>query len=184
MPISLTPLQTLALLLAILAIGNDLYARRVPNTVLLGTLAVAGLWQVLGLLGWVAISSPSLVHASLALVVGLAAMLPFYVIGWMGAGDVKLVAVLGFLLGLKPLLVVWVIGNLFLGVHTTLILATRLAVRSQPQLASLQLGWQRSALHQLIQRPRQGRKGMPYAAYLGMGVFIYVFAMPLLGVAA
>lgn len=178
------PLQALALLLSVLVIGHDLHARRVPNTVLAGVLVVAGLWQAAGLSGLVTAGTPSPAMAGLALVTGLAAMLPFYVLGWMGAGDVKLVAVLGFLLGPWALLWVWVLGNLLLGAHTVLILASRLAMRRQPQLATLQQGWERSALYQRLQRPRQGRTGMPYAAYLGMAAIFWILVAPLVGVAA
>src|SRR5690625_850361 len=95
------PLQALALLLAALAIGHDLYARRVPNSVLLGTLAVAVAWQGPVLLGWTAATQLGLIEGSLTLVLALVVMLPFYALGWMGAGDIKLMAVLGFLLGWK-----------------------------------------------------------------------------------
>lgn len=120
--------------------------------------------------------------ACLAMLGSLLLMLPFYALGWMGAGDVKLLAVLGFLLGPQPLFVVWVVGNVLLAAHTMFILAARQLLRRQPQLAVLQLGWERSSFNQWMQRPRQGRKGMPYAAYLGIGVFVHVFAVPSLDV--
>lgn len=176
------PLIALALLLALLAIGYDLYARRVPNTVLLGALGVAVMWQLAGLTGWTAVTAPGLAEAGLALGAALAAMLPLYALGWMGAGDVKLMAVLGFLLGLKPLLIVWVLANIIVGTHTFLIIATRFVVRRQPQLASLQLSWQNSGICRRIERPHQGRKGMPFAAYLGIGVFAFYFLAPFLKV--
>lgn len=181
MPIP-TPLLVLALLLAALVIVQDLHARRVPNTALVATLVLGMVWQLLTLGGVVEATPPGFLMAGVALLAGFAAMLPFYVIGWMGAGDVKFVAVLGFLLGFKPLFIVWVLGNVLLATHTFLILAGRMAMRRQPQLAVLQMGWQKTGFHQLIQRPRQGRKGMPYAAYLGVGVFLHAFAMPWLGI--
>lgn len=175
------PLQALALLLAILAIGHDLYARRIPNTVLLGILVVAVAWQGIVLAGWMPASVPGLANGSLALVLALAAMLPFYALGWMGAGDVKMMAVLGFLLGWKGLLAVWLAANVLVIMQTALIFAGRFLMKRQPQLALLQANWQQSDLYQFIQKPRQGRHGMPFAAYLGIGVFICVF-FPLPGV--
>lgn len=173
-----TPLESLALLLAVLVIGHDLYARRVPNRVLVGVLGVAVAWQGAGLLGLVGIASPTLAHAALALGVALAVTLPFYACHWMGAGDVKLLAVLGFLLGLKPLLIVWVLGNVLVAVQALAIVALRVLGKLQPQVALLQTGFEQSRFNTRLQRPRQGRKGMPFAAYVGVGVVIYVFLGP------
>ncbi len=82
-----------ALLLLLAAIG-DLRTRRIPNRLVL-VLAVAGL-------GF------SVLHASLAegalrggggMAVGLTCWLPFYILGWLGAGDVKLFSAAGSWLG-------------------------------------------------------------------------------------
>lgn len=131
--------------------------------------------------GVVPFAPPNLGITCLTALVALLVMLPFYALGWMGAGDVKLLAVLGFLLGPQPLFIVWVLGNALLAIHTICFLIGRQLLQRQPQLAVLQLGWERSSFHQWVQRPRQGRKGMPYAAYLGVGVFLYVFGIPSLG---
>jgi prepilin peptidase CpaA len=71
----------------------DLWSRRVPNKL---TLAVAVLGVTLAALG---VSGLSLTAALGGLVVGLLVMLPGHVIGATGAGDVKLLAALGTLLG-------------------------------------------------------------------------------------
>jgi prepilin peptidase CpaA len=71
----------------------DLYTRRVPNglTLGIGTLGVA--------LAAMHLTGLSVLGALGGLVLGLALMLPGHVIGATGAGDVKLFAALGTLLG-------------------------------------------------------------------------------------
>jgi prepilin peptidase CpaA len=76
----------------------DLRTRRIPN-ILTGAIAGAGLGIAVLDLG-----GPSLGAALLGCVVGLVLMLPGHVLGATGAGDVKLMAAVGTLLG--PLVVI------------------------------------------------------------------------------
>lgn len=71
----------------------DIRSRRVPNA-LTFPLAVGGIWIAAAGLGQIDAGA-----ALMGLVVGLAVMLPLHVIGGTGAGDVKLMAALGTLLG-------------------------------------------------------------------------------------
>jgi prepilin peptidase CpaA len=153
--------------------ASDLYARRVPNAwllsvLLLGTGIVAIEW-IRGMGGppWPAL---------LGLLVGLVAILPFHVFGWMGAGDVKFFAVLGFLLGAKALLPIWIIGSLIAGVHSVLILLSRhWLTQTVPAWEATQTWFSGSAFGQRMLAARQGRKGLPYAAWLGVGALIVIF---------
>ncbi|QLF93138.1 prepilin peptidase [Pseudomonas sp. ABC1] len=84
----------MALLITWLALcaWTDLRGRRIPNALILAGLAVASTWLIA--------TGQSLVGASvgqafLALLVALLLTLPGYALGRMGAGDVKLMAVLG-----------------------------------------------------------------------------------------
>jgi len=77
----------------------DLYTRRIPNPLTLG-ITVAGL--MLAALGF---SPLTMSQALVGFLVGLVLMLPGHVIGATGAGDVKLFAALGTLLGPKGIAV-------------------------------------------------------------------------------
>lgn len=71
------------------------------------------LLMVLGACAAVADVSPlqvALFEAASGATVAFAVLLPFYLLRWMGAGDVKLGAALGVWLGLPLLLPVWVVS--------------------------------------------------------------------------
>jgi prepilin peptidase CpaA len=76
----------------------DLRTRRIPN-VLTASMAAAGVG-----IAAAGLSGVSVWAAGLGLIVGLALMLPGHVLGATGAGDVKLMAAIGSLVG--PVLVV------------------------------------------------------------------------------
>lgn len=71
----------------------DLYTRRIPNPLTLGVAAFGVLIAGLGL------GAVTVTQAILGFIVGLALMLPGHVIGATGAGDVKLFAAIGTLIG-------------------------------------------------------------------------------------
>lgn len=94
--------------------------RRLPNSLLLaGVLLGAVHCLVFGLLPLGA----ALPDAVLAALAGLLLFLPFYALGWMGAGDVKLFAVIGWLGGLKVLAAVIVYSSLLAGLLAVLLLS-------------------------------------------------------------
>jgi len=90
----LLPLTMLALLGA--AVFTDLTARRIPNAVSVGGLLLALVLR--GLL-----SGPSPVDGLLAAGAAFAFALPFFLMGGLGGGDVKLMAMVGAFLGLDSL---------------------------------------------------------------------------------
>jgi len=161
-----------AILLSVLVIASDFYARRVPNAWLMATMLAAIVTMVAGMLfgtdksGWLSV---------LGLVLGLFVTLPFYAIGMMGAGDVKFFALLGFLLGAHALLPIWITGTLLIGVHAIVMLVLR---HMRPAYASFlapaRERLMNSAWWQRIHHARQGRVGLPYAAYLGIGTLMTV----------
>ena len=92
--------QAIALGVACLAVGWDVATRRIPNALTFGA-AVAALLTHRYLGGWGAMGL-----SVAGWLVGVAFFLPFFVLGGMGAGDVKLLGALGAWVG--PAAVVWV----------------------------------------------------------------------------
>lgn len=161
-------LPVLALLLSTQVAISDLYARRVSNRWLLCVAAVA-----VGGLSWAWASGAAPFPAThlAGLLVGLAALLPFYLLGWMGAGDVKYFAVLGLLLGAPALLPIWVVSSLLAGAHALCVilapsLRATLPLRAQWLHDRAQQHWQARPMAHQLHTLRQGRVGIPYAAYL------------------
>lgn len=115
---------------ALLLAGQDLRHRRLPNIgLLLGWLFGLGAYLLTGSLPL----GHSLGSGGLALALGLVGFFPFYLGGWMGAGDVKLMAVIGWLGGIDVLLATFVFGSLLAG---GLALGQRLLPRLFRQLLS------------------------------------------------
>jgi prepilin peptidase CpaA len=93
----------------------------------------------------------------------------------MDAGDVKFFAVLGFLLGAKALLPIWIIGSLVAGIYSVLtVLSRHWLAQIMPAWGATQNRFSGSAFGQRILAARQGRKGLPYAAWLGIGTLVVV----------
>lgn len=171
-------LPSLAACLSVAIIGSDLYARRVPNGWLLTALVLGA---VLMAADWMRGAGASPLPALSGFAIGLLAMLPLYVLGWMGAGDVKFFAVLGFLLGAKALLPIWIIGSLLAGIQAVAVLVVRQGLCPiVPGLATAQDRLSSSALGQHLSKARKGRRGLPYAAWLGVGAVATVVAPSLM----
>lgn len=79
-----------------IAVVTDFWRHRIPN-ILTFSAAALGLLLHAGLFG-----AEGLGDSAAGLLVGLVALLPLYLLGGMGAGDVKLMAAVGALLGFKP----------------------------------------------------------------------------------
>jgi prepilin peptidase CpaA len=97
----------------------DLRSRRVPNWLTLG-IAVAGLT-----LAATRVSGLSLAGAFAGLALGLAVMLPGHLIGATGAGDVKLLAAFGTMLGPKATVLAFLYAALAGGVLAVLVAMQR-----------------------------------------------------------
>ncbi|MET3653643.1 A24 family peptidase [Dyella japonica] len=164
----------LAIVLGACVVLSDVYARRVPNAWLVATLLTAIAMAFLQKLsGASQVSWPS----PLGLATGLISMLPFYAIRWMGAGDVKFFATLGFLLGARALLPIWVMGCLMTGVHATCVLLLRMPrIACAPGIVSVHQHLRAWPLWRRAQHARQGRVGLPHAAYLAIAAIVTVLA--------
>lgn len=82
-----------AIPLVIIAASKDVRSCRIPNTLILAGAAVGFLLQ-----GWAA-GAGGVLAATYGLLVGLAILLPGYLMGFTGAGDAKLMAAIGTFLG-------------------------------------------------------------------------------------
>ena len=91
----LIPLAVGSSLLAVLLVSSvtDLAWHRIPNTLLLSALVLALILQASG------DGLDGMLAAAGGLLVGLAFLMPLHVMGGMGAGDVKLLGVVGAFLG-------------------------------------------------------------------------------------
>ena len=101
----------------------DLWTRRVPNKL---TLSLAALGVTLAALG---LSGLSPMAALGGVVVGLLLMLPGHVIGATGAGDVKLLAAIGTLLGPSGIAVAFLYSAIAGGVLALIVAVRRRVLR-------------------------------------------------------
>ncbi|MES2024387.1 MAG: prepilin peptidase [Pseudomonadota bacterium] len=149
-------------------VGYDILFRRVPNGVLLlALLAHAGYFFVTGH----GITGVDVSQSLIGGVVGLLIFLPLYIWRVMGAGDVKFLIVLGALLGLKGLIGAWLLGSLLAGVHAIVFYFSETLVAVMPLgLHRLMQQMANSEVYQRVLNARQGRQGIPYAAYLAIAV--------------
>ena len=151
---SIAPLL-LAVVVATIALATDLRARRIPNWLTAGGV-LAGIVGNL-LLGGLSGGALALAGAGL----GFVLLLPFYVVRGVGAGDVKLLAALGALVGPITLLAVAAVGALVGGLMSIIILARR---------GTLSL-----FVHQLFVMhtpPTLSGAKAPYAVAIASGVYI------------
>lgn len=137
----------------------DCRHRRVPNR-----------WIIAGLLAALICSAVRVSPFGIApgqavygAIVGCAALLPFFLLGVMGAADAKVFAVLGAWCGVSALLGLWIVASLAAAVHAVaLVIAARLSSDAAPAYASAPLLWRSG-------RPTFAlgtRRATPYAALL------------------
>ena len=160
MPLALA----LALGMVTLAAYIDLRTRRIPNWLTVGMLAaglVVNVWE-LGAAGFgVALAGCAL---------GLVLLLPFYVVGGMGAGDVKLLGAVGALVGPQTLVSVAIYGALVGGTMSLVALAARGSLI--PAVTEI-----------LAQQRLPARSGLklPYGLAIASGVYLSLVLPALVG---
>jgi prepilin peptidase CpaA len=160
-------LEAVVVLLCFLTIASDFIEHRVRNAWLMVALVLGAGWMIWS---WLKNNNAVPWMAAFSLLIGLLVLLPFYVMRWMGAGDVKFFATLGFLLGGKALLPIWIIASVLGGLHAVAIVLSRLVSRHAGSgLAAMQAQVGQSLLWQRVLAARDGRKGLPYAAYMAIG---------------
>lgn len=144
----------LALLAATVSAVTDVGTRRIPNWLTGGTLLLGLIVNTLTG-GW---SGLALAGAGAAL--GLALLLPFFAMNVMGAGDVKLLAALGAVVGPRELISVALYAAVAGGVLSAIILARQ--------------GRLMVTLEEIVVRrvpPTRGGAKAPYAVAIAAGVY-------------
>ena len=151
----------------------DLRIRKVRNWMVvlglgMGLVALAGDIQPFQVTAW---------KALLGMLAAFAALLPFYAMRWMGAGDVKFAAVAGLWLGLSPsLLVIWIGGSLLAGIHGLVAIALhRLPATSTGSWLQARLPMRATAMLSAREErpaPEKGpkviKRSIPYAGYMAL----------------
>ncbi|TAM54793.1 MAG: prepilin peptidase [Paraburkholderia sp.] len=138
-------------------VGCDLRDRRVPNRLVMAGLTAALVCAALHASPF-AIAVTQAVYGAVA---GCFALLPFFLLGVMGAADVKVFAVLGAWCGVSALFDLWVMASIAAGVHAfALIVAAR--VRSRATWVPAWSPWRSGEPTFAV----AGRRASPYAALL------------------
>jgi prepilin peptidase CpaA len=175
------PLAIITVLLGI-ACWRDIQTRRIPNTLVVVGLALGFLFQVAAPAGSGLFNPPNagglgLLSALAGGVVGLMLLMPLYLLRAMGAGDVKLLAMVGVWLGAAGVAWATVFTLLAGGVMSVAImLATRSSRQVMGNLKAM-LAPHLSAGHTnrmasgdgLLGSPRATTGRLPYAVAIAVG---------------
>jgi len=155
--------------LVIIVITDSLY-RKIPNLVSLIFIVCGFTWNIY-LHG-----VPGLLTATTGLVAGLALLLPVYLLGGMGAGDVKAFATLGTLTGLSSIFQIF-FYTAFIGGAISILhycLTSNLRQKSLAGLAALRTFIYTRDIHSLKPTPERDSQRFPYAAAIALGFFAFV----------
>lgn len=139
----------------LLTAKNDFETRRISNRLLLLALAIQLVWlllsqfvssaQVFSYMGW----SQALAGFFISLMV----FIPLWKLRVVGAGDAKLIATLGFLLGFAGLWQVVLVATALTGLHAVVVVWLKGLTKARAQW------WQEN---------KETRRGVPYGAYLAL----------------
>lgn len=167
-------LTAIIVVVVALAIREDLLRHRIPNALNLSALTL-GLG--LALLG---AGVGGLAQAAGGVLVGCAALLPIYLLGGMGAGDVKLMSAAGAYLGPSGALLAAAVALVAGAVLAVGIVIWRVAqARSQPATAPSIVSSSASRTAASIALVRKER--FPYAIAIAVGVVVVLWLRGALG---
>jgi prepilin peptidase CpaA len=128
---------------------------------------------------------PSFGSSLLGTLVGFAIFFPFYALGGVGGGDVKLMAAVGAWLGLPLTFAVFLASSLLAGLYALILVVAYGRVRET--CLNLQIGWLRvkalgrhlgmdDRVETEVNQPDRGRRIIPFAAMVALGLFLLLLA--------
>ncbi|HYC55236.1 MAG TPA: prepilin peptidase [Candidatus Binatia bacterium] len=104
-------IQVALVVTVVIAAVTDIIGQRVPNWLTLSALLLAVTLHT------IASGTDGLLFSLAGFGAGFALLIPFYALGGMGAGDVKLLAAVGAFMGAKQVLWVFIFAGLFGGLY-------------------------------------------------------------------
>jgi prepilin peptidase CpaA len=130
--------------------------------------------------------APGLADSLLGALLGFGILLPFYALGGMGGGDVKLMAAVGAWLGLLPTFAVFLASSLVAGLYALILVVAYGRVRET--WLNLQIGWLRvkalgrqlgadDRIETEVKQPDRGRRLIPFAAMVALGLFLLLILL-------
>ena len=158
-----------ALIISSIAAGLDIRSRRIPNWLTCSaTLFGVGYHTILN-------GGHGFLFGAEGLFLGLALLIVFYALGGMGAGDVKLLAAVGALLGPKGVFITFIFTALVGGIYAMVLLFFRFrligtAVRLSTMFSSLRCGVSFSTSNTDGEPP-----ALNYGVCIAIGVFLTAF---------
>ena len=162
-----------AIMIAGIACITDLRSRRISNRLVVTGL---GIGLVLNLLlgSWAGLG-----WSLLGGLLGLALFFPFFALGGMGAGDVKLLACLGAILGPKDLLAVALVGAVIGGVLALIVASMNgRLLRTLQGVTSLLAFWAAGGLRPspVLNLDSPGTLKIPYAVPVAAGTILVLLS--------
>jgi len=168
-------LQGALFLLVICAGLMDLKSRRIPNW-----LVLAGLATGVILNGYFS-GAAGIASAVFGAMVGAALFMGIYLAGGMGAGDVKLLAAVGAIVGPASLVIVFVLTGLLGGLVAMIVLLFRGNVSTvfarTIHLAGRWMQFDWPAIARMSDRRRSGALSLPYGAAVASGTLLFLIAL-------
>lgn len=161
------------LILSAVACGYDIRTRHIPNAVTLGGAALAMLYA-LAVLG-----PAALLTSALGWLTGLALFMPFFLVGGMGAGDVKLLACLGAWAGPESALWMALYAAIAGGVMAVVVaLATGYLRQAVQNVSTLLIYWRTMGIRPLAELTLGEGRGprLPYAVPIAAGAMAVVWS--------
>jgi prepilin peptidase CpaA len=158
------------LLLVSFAAVNDLATRRIPNRLLLVSLAGALLLRLLS-----AHPGSSLLDALGGIGTGLALFLPFYLLRGMAAGDVKMIAVVGAFTSPSAVFEIavssWCVGGVM---ALLLVLVNRRLGLVLGNLGRMALGIMMPGMGIVAPTAKTSAGSMPYGVAIALGTVVFL----------